>query len=110
MKALAAVLGALLSSASLGALAHDGGGVRPDAGGFPWSIEASAVAPLGLSALLFAAGWWRLRSRSRVQRRSLAGRAGLFSAGWLVTALALVSPLHAAGRSPSPLTCSSTSC
>lgn len=98
LKPLDSALGALLLSASLGALAHDGDGPLPGTGGFPWSFEASAVAPLGLSALLFAAGWWRLRSRSHAQRRSLRRRAGLFSAGWLVTALALVSPLHAAGE------------
>ncbi len=72
------------------AVAH--GAPGPLAG---WSFEAWVVIPLALAAALYATGQWRLRGRA-------AGsfdwrRPSLFAAGWLVTALALVSPLHVAG-------------
>jgi cytochrome c oxidase assembly factor CtaG len=73
------------------ALAHGG-----DANLLPWSFEAWVVAPLAVFAGLFTLGMWRLRGRSEhggARRR----QSVLFAAGWLITALALTSPLHAAG-------------
>ncbi|MGF6709138.1 putative membrane protein [Luteibacter sp. W1I16] len=72
------------------AVAHDAPG--PFAG---WSFEAWVVVPLALAALLYAVGQWRLRGRTSTAFDWR--RPSFFAAGWLVTALALVSPLHVAG-------------
>ena len=46
---------------------------------------------------LYAAGRWRLRERSAARPSALRRRDLFFLAGWTVTALALVSPVHAEG-------------
>jgi len=65
-------------------------------GGFGWSFEAWVIVPLALSFAWFTVGTLRL-----LRRGAHAGparrRAVFFFAGWTVLALALVSPLHAAG-------------
>lgn len=78
------------------ALAH-GGHVHP-AEPPGWTWDPWITAPLLLSALLFAAGWVRLRARSTTGMSVLRRRGWLFAAGWLVLAAALVSPLHEAGE------------
>lgn len=58
-----------------------------------WSLEPGVIGPLALSALLYARGAKQLRRRGRglaVRRWEIAS----FTAGWLVVALALLSPLH----------------
>jgi putative membrane protein len=57
-----------------------------------WVFEPGVVAPLLLSALLYAAGVWRLRSAANTAFgfSEIAG----FIAGWLTLVIALVSPLH----------------
>jgi putative membrane protein len=72
------------------AFAHAGAG---EFGG--WSFEVWVVSPLAIALALYTTGWWRLRARAA----SPPGwhRPLLFVAGWLIIALALVSPLHAAG-------------
>ena len=92
----APVLAGLLLLAPGAALAH-GGHVHPaDPPGWTW--DPWITAPLLLSALLFAAGWARLRARSTTGATALRRRGWLFAAGWLVLAGALVSPLHEAGE------------
>ncbi|HVM23448.1 MAG TPA: cytochrome c oxidase assembly protein [Sphingomicrobium sp.] len=58
-----------------------------------WSFDPVLVVPLGLVLLVYAVGWARLsrRASAKVDPR-------LFLAGWLVLALAAVSPLHEAGE------------
>jgi putative membrane protein len=58
-----------------------------------WSLEPGVVVPLALSAVLYARGALELRRRGRgrsLRRWEVAS----FGAGWLVVALALLSPLH----------------
>jgi putative membrane protein len=67
---------------------HDG-----ELGQLGWSLEPGVVAPLALSAVLYARGAFELRRRGRgrsLRRWEVAS----FGAGWLVVALALLSPLH----------------
>jgi putative membrane protein len=87
-----AVVTAVLLAAPVPAFAH---GQAPFAPG--WSFDPWVLAPLLLGGLLFALGWSRLRARSGAGR-GLALRRGLaFTAGWLVLAGAVCSPLHEAG-------------
>lgn len=59
-----------------------------------WSFEPLVVVPLILLLLLFLAGRSQLARRSSLPRR----RSLIFLGGWLVLALALVSPLHEGGE------------
>lgn len=65
-------------------------------GAIGWSFEAWVVVPLLVTAAWYATGAWRLRRRDAKaapsRRRNLC-----FATGWTVLALALTSPLHAAG-------------
>lgn len=62
-----------------------------------WSFEPWILAPLLLNLGLFAIGWRRLSARSVGGVPQLRRRGVLFTAGWLVLAGAVVSPLHDAG-------------
>jgi putative membrane protein len=74
------------------ALAH--GGAHPVAAAAPgWTLDPWLLVPLGLTIAAYAIGFFRLGAR-----RSLWRSAALFTAGWLVLALALISPLHEAGE------------
>ncbi len=66
----------------------------PAVGG--WTFDVWITAPLGGIAALYGVGAVRLARRS--PRGAFAG-AACFVAGWLILALALVSPLHRAGES-----------
>jgi cytochrome c oxidase assembly factor CtaG len=59
-----------------------------------WSFEPLVVVPLVVLLLLFLAGRSQLARRSSLPRR----RSLIFPGGWLVLALALVSPLHEGGE------------
>ena len=82
----------LLALVASPAAAHDLA-AAPEIPGWTW--DAGIVLPLGLTLALYLAGWWRLRARASANRDP---RAGLFLAGWLVIAGALVSPLHELGE------------
>ena len=74
-------------------------GVGPPSVAAPgWTWDPWISAPLALSAVVFGAGWTRLRRRSRRGGEALSHRAALFAGGWLTLAAALVSPLHQAGE------------
>jgi putative membrane protein len=67
----------------------------PHAPGPQWTFDAWVIGPLVLSLVWFLVGFVRLRRRSR----HAGGRqAAWFLAGWCVLAVAVVSPLHAAGE------------
>jgi len=76
------------------ALAHAGHDHHDDA--VQWTLSPGVVLPLTLALLLYLVGWLRLAHRST--REMPRRRAGLFFAGWMIMAGALVSPLHAGGE------------
>ena len=63
-----------------------------------WTLDPSITIPLAMAALLYAVGFVRLHHRADRGRGSLARQAGLYAAGWLLTAGAIISPLHEAGE------------
>ncbi|HEX8125201.1 MAG TPA: cytochrome c oxidase assembly protein [Allosphingosinicella sp.] len=65
-----------------------------ESGPIGWAPEPWIVVPLLLLACLYATGAGRLHRRSRLGRGERIQGAGLFASGWLVLAVALVSPLH----------------
>jgi putative membrane protein len=65
---------------------HDGGGVA-------WNLDPILLAPLLLTLLIYAVGWYRLNRRA-----SAPPRPALFLSGWTLLTLTLVSPLHEAGE------------
>ncbi|HEU0100351.1 MAG TPA: cytochrome c oxidase assembly protein [Allosphingosinicella sp.] len=79
------------------ASAH-GGASQAQGGGIAWNLDGRVAVPLLLLAAAYAGGWRRLHRRSRLGRGERAKGARLFAAGWLVLALALVSPLHEGGQ------------
>lgn len=95
MHALRGLLAALAIVAASPTRAH---GVA-DTGAPPgWTWDPAITVPLLLVLVLFVAGWTRLHARSDRGAPGLRQRAGWFVAGWLVMALALVSPLHEGGE------------
>ena len=95
MRALAwVVVGAGVLAAGPAA-AH--GGTHP-AARFGWTWDASVTLPLAVAAIAFAVGWIRLYRRSAAGTARLRRHALVFAGGWLILALALVSPLHEAGE------------
>jgi putative membrane protein len=59
-----------------------------------WTLDPLLTIPLGLALVIYLVGWRRLAVRASQSPRG----APLFLSGWLVLALALVSPLHEAGE------------
>jgi cytochrome c oxidase assembly factor CtaG len=66
--------------------------------GIGWTLDLSVTLPLLLAAVLYAAGFARLRRRAGRGRDALVRQAWLYAAGWAILAGALVSPLHEAGE------------
>ncbi|SAL03091.1 cytochrome c oxidase assembly protein [Caballeronia ptereochthonis] len=66
-----------------------------DATPLAWTFEPWVVIVLGVSLMLYLAGYLRLRTRSAQGRAGRAARLAAFSAGWLTLVASLVSPLHA---------------
>ena len=95
---VAGVAGVLLALVAAPALAHDGKPLAPHDLWGAWAIDPVVIVSLVLSAALYVRGTralWR-----RAPRRGVTpARAAAFAAGWLVLAVALVSPLHAMGES-----------
>lgn len=83
-------LAAALAVGAVPAWAHDG----REHGGPGWTLDLQITLPLALILLLFLAGQRRLGERSRLPRK----RSWMFAGGWLVLALALVTPLHEGGE------------
>jgi cytochrome c oxidase assembly factor CtaG len=63
-----------------------------------WTLDPTITGPLLLAAAVYAIGFVRLRRRADRGREGLTAQAWLFAGGWLLTAGALVSPLHEAGE------------
>lgn len=67
-------------------------GAQADSGPEPW-----VLACLALSLLLYGVGFARLWRRARLGRGAMLRQAGWFGGGWIALAVALASPLDAAG-------------
>lgn len=78
------------------ALAHAGEVHPRDAIG--WTVDPSVIVPLLLSLCIYGLGLARLHRRAGRGREALVRQAWLFVLGWLLTAGAVVSPLHEAGE------------
>jgi putative membrane protein len=93
MKRIRHAIGLVLLCAARLALAH-GNAHQPAPG---WTFDFWVVFPLCVALALFAIGYarWRARAASRDHTRA---PLLLFGSGWLVLAVALVSPLHQAGE------------
>jgi cytochrome c oxidase assembly factor CtaG len=74
------------------AVAHGGAHAAPQ-GEPEWTLDPWILVPLGALLAVYLIGFVRLRARAGPRRS-----AKMFLAGWLVLALALVSPLHEAGE------------
>jgi putative membrane protein len=81
---------------ALPALGHDPGGT-PLAQA--WNLDPWVSLPLAASAVLYAAGLARLWARAGPGRGVTRMHAARFGGGWLLLAVALVSPLDALGES-----------
>lgn len=92
IRLLAVVSG--LFVAAVASAHNQGGGLN----GPGWTLDPGIIAPLMLSLALFVIGWRRLSERSSRGNDILIRRARLFGGGWLILALALLSPLHQAGE------------
>jgi putative membrane protein len=88
-------LAALLLAAPASAAAH--GWVTPEAALRAWNPDPWVVSPLLAGLGLYLRGLARLWGRAGHGRGVSVAGAAAFGGGWLVLALALVSPLHAAG-------------
>jgi putative membrane protein len=80
------------------ALLHDDAPVTPDRLWSAWTFEPLVVLGLGAVALFYALGRQRLHARARDRSSTGRWQAISFWAGWLVLAVALLSPLHALGE------------
>lgn len=91
---------ALVTLVTLGAApswAHDPAVLGAAPASWPWTYEPWVVAPLVASLALYVAGIRRLWRRAGAGRGIGMRQAACFAAGWLVLALALISPLDALG-------------
>jgi putative membrane protein len=78
------------------ALAH--AGEHHHGGSIGWTFDASVTIPLALAALIYAVGFVRLHGRAERGRAALIRQGWLYAAGWMLTAAAILSPLHEAGE------------
>jgi putative membrane protein len=62
-----------------------------------WSFEPGVIAPLALTALVYARGARESLSRAKRSKGTATREAILFACGFTVLTLALVSPIHSAG-------------
>jgi len=69
--------------------------LSPAIGAPGWTLDPWVILPLACSLAWYLLGWRKLASRSRTHDGS---RARWFLLGWAALALALVTPLHAAGE------------
>ncbi len=79
-------------------LVHEGAPLAPHDLWGAWSWEPAVLAGLGLTAVLYARGMHRLRARTGRRVDARRREAVSFWAGWVVLAIALVSPLHPLGE------------
>ena len=79
------------------AILHAGSHGPPE--GTPgWTVDATVLLPLLLTASLYAIGYARLQHRADAGRSQHRRQALRFAAGWAILALSVVSPLHEGGE------------
>ena len=78
-------------------LLHTGSALAPHDLWSAWSFEPGVVAPLALTAVVYARGTRESFSRARRSKNTVTREAILFACGFTVLSLALVSPIHSAG-------------
>jgi putative membrane protein len=78
-------------------LAHEGAPLAPHDLWSAWSLEPAVLAGLAVTALLYAKGMSRLKTRSSRRPGVRRLEAVAFWAGWATLAVTLVSPLHPLG-------------
>jgi putative membrane protein len=93
MRALKPALVLLFLARAGAAAAHGSPGDDLTAVG-AWTGDLGVVAPLYVAAILYFAGTWRVWRRAGHGRGVRHCQAAAFWAGWVVLALALLSPLH----------------
>jgi putative membrane protein len=76
---------------------HDGQPLAPHDLWSAWSFEPAVVIPLALTAWLYLRGISALWQSAGARRGVQPWEVGAFAAGWLILAIALVSPLHQLG-------------
>jgi putative membrane protein len=81
------------------ALLHDGLALAPHDVWRAWSAEPGIVVPLAIAGAMYAVGVRRLWRSAGTDGGIRRWEAASFAGGWLVLAIALVSPLHALGGS-----------
>jgi cytochrome c oxidase assembly factor CtaG len=79
-------------------LLHDGAPIAPHDLWNAWSFEPGVLLGLGVAGLLYARGMARLRGRTGARAPARRREAACFWAGWVLLAVALVSPLHPLGE------------
>ena len=89
---------AVVSGAPSVALAHDGAPLAPHDLWSAWTADPWILVPLLLIAAGYAAGLRALWAASGAGRGIRRGEALAFAVGWVLLALALLSPLHALGE------------
>ena len=82
---------------TLRALVHEGAPLAPHDAWTAWSAEPFVLLGLAASAVLYARGRRRLPTRSPGALAARRWQAAAFWSGWLLLAVALLSPLHAMG-------------
>jgi putative membrane protein len=96
-RAAVTALTALTAFTARSAFAHDGQPLAPHDLWSAWSWDAAVLVPLGISAWLYSRGvlaLWRNAGPGHGVRH---WEAAAFAVGWLMLAVALVSPLHQLG-------------
>ena len=95
-RALIAIAASALLPAA--ALAHEGKPLEPHDLWSAWALDPWIIVPLALFAILYATGLRRLWRRAGTGRGVSRGVAAAHAAGWVVLAIALLSPIHALGE------------
>ena len=88
----------LLSIGFAQAFAHDPGGSGTVAGSSWGAADLAVIVPLFLSGALYFTGLARLWRRAGIGRGVSTANAACFTAGWLILAVSLLSPLHDLGE------------
>jgi putative membrane protein len=91
-----AILWAATAALAAPVRAHDSGVPHSEPPG--WTVDPAILVPLAAAAICYAIGWRKLGRRSIHQGRLQARHARFFASGWLLLAVALISPLHQEGE------------
>jgi putative membrane protein len=88
----------VVQAAALSVHPHDGALLAPQDLWSAWSREPAVIVGLGVAAVLYGLGVARLRRRAGARASTRILEATAFWSGWMVLAVALISPLHRLGE------------